>query len=220
MIDKKHKPSSKRGNLTEEDVEIWAQLTRSIKPLPRSLPRELHKETTGEEKKIKTAPPTSVPSKSEEHLKGSRQSLPLPTQKAEIREVKITSSDLPIFNKHQARKLKRGQLEIEARIDLHGMRQHEAHSALRRFLQKSFAQGKRWVLVITGKGTSSQRSYEEDRAGSFGETQRGVLKRNVPLWLAEDDIRNIVVSYTEAAIEHGGSGALYVHLRRRSRVEA
>ena len=75
------------------------------------------------------------------------------------------------------------------------------------------------VLVITGKGAPSRRRDEDDDYGvRFGEQERGVLKRNVPRWLAEPELRSIVVSYTTAAIQHGGEGALYVHLRRPDRI--
>ena len=111
------------------------------------------------------------------------------------------------------KKIKRGKIEIEARIDLHGMRQAEAHAALIRFIHGSASMGKRWVLVITGKGSPSRHAHDVVER-PFGEPLRGVLKRSVPMWLSESDVRGLIVSFTEAAPEHGGSGALYVHLRR------
>jgi DNA-nicking Smr family endonuclease len=97
---------------------------------------------------------------------------------------------------------------------LHGMRQHEAHTALRTFLARCQGRGLRFVLVITGKGKASGPG---DKLDTGDERERGVLKRNVPRWLEEPDVRNIVVSYTTAAIQHGGEGALYVHLRTKDR---
>ena len=219
MIEKKNKHAPKKGHLSEEDAEIWLELTRSVKPLSRLSPRELPKGSLQAEKKTMTARGNSVSSKLEGVSKAAKQSHSSSTHLTKETEEKSYSLDLPLFNKHHARKLRKGQLAIEARIDLHGMRQHEAHSALRRFLQSCFAQGKRLVLVITGKGTSSLRSFEDEHGRSTGELQRGVLKRNVPLWLAEPELRPLIVSFTEAAIEHGGSGALYIHLRRASRAE-
>jgi DNA-nicking Smr family endonuclease len=93
------------------------------------------------------------------------------------------------------------------------MRQDEAHSALRGFLSGSQARGLRWVLVITGKGRVLRDEMWHD-AALFGE-ERGVLKRLVPRWLAEADLRQLVVSYTTAALHHGGDGALYIQLRAR-----
>jgi len=120
---------------------------------------------------------------------------------------------LNTFDRKAARKLRQGQIEIEARIDLHGMRQHEAHAALRRFLMSCFGRGLRWVLVITGKG-APQRARDPE---GFGVSERGVLRKNVPMWLSEPELRAVVVSFTTAAIPHGGEGALYVQLRNPDR---
>ena len=98
------------------------------------------------------------------------------------------------------------------------MRQSEAHSALRVFLFQCVAKGHRMVLVITGKGRDSSLTTDPGRLGPFvheGTSDRGVLRRNVPLWLAEPDLRSIVVGHMPAHIRHGGEGALYVQLRRK-----
>ena len=119
------------------------------------------------------------------------------------------------FDRRHAKKLARGAIEIEARIDLHGMRQREAHSALRRFLFNAHAKGYRMVLVITGKG-NAQRNLDRDNDIGFDLfEQPGVLRRNVPQWINESDLRSIVVAHTQAHSRHGGEGALYIHLRRR-----
>ena len=121
---------------------------------------------------------------------------------------------LATFDRNSVRKIRAGRAEIEARVDLHGMRQHEAHAALRTFLARCHSRGLRFVLVITGKGKATGVS---DNLDTGDERERGVLKRNVPRWLEEPDVRSIVVSYTTAAIQHGGEGALYVHLRTKDR---
>lgn len=97
-------------------------------------------------------------------------------------------------------KLARGRLSIEARVDLHGMTQDEAYSLLFSFLHRAHASGLRYVLVITGKGSSS--------GGD------GVLRRSVPGWLETPAFRMFVSSHEHAARHHGGSGAIYVRLRR------
>ncbi len=127
---------------------------------------------------------------------------------------------LAALDRRKARRIGSGRIEVEARIDLHGLRQSEAHSALNRFLLAQHAKGHRWVLVITGKGAPRGRSEEPDDAGYGGGEERGVLRRNVPRWLAEPELRAIVVGFTAAAIRHGGEGALYVQLRRRDRAGA
>lgn len=114
------------------------------------------------------------------------------------------------FEHRHRRKLARNVEAIDARLDLHGMRQREAHGALRAFLFAGAARGHRYVLVITGKGTSA----EIERLRDFTQEERGVLRRLVPQWLAEPEFRAIVLSYTAASIRHGGEGALYIRLRK------
>ncbi|MDX8479191.1 Smr/MutS family protein [Mesorhizobium sp. VK24D] len=97
-------------------------------------------------------------------------------------------------------KLAKGRLPIEGRVDLHGMTQDEAYSLLLTFLHRAHAGGIRYVLVITGKGSSS--------GGD------GILRRSVPHWLSTPAFRHLVSSHDHAARNHGGSGALYVRLRR------
>jgi DNA-nicking Smr family endonuclease len=80
-------------------------------------------------------------------------------------------------------------------------------------LLSCFSRGLRWVLVITGKG-GPRRPRDDD---GYGESERGILRKNVPHWLAEPELRTVVVSFTTAAIPHGGEGALYVQLRNPDR---
>jgi DNA-nicking Smr family endonuclease len=115
------------------------------------------------------------------------------------------------FESRAARRLAAGKLDIDGRLDLHGMRQDEAHGALRRFLAVAQMRGARYVKVITGKG----RPVDDTTPFSMGDDRRGVLRDQVPRWLASPDLRDLVVGFTEAGRPHGGSGALYVRLRRR-----
>lgn len=104
-------------------------------------------------------------------------------------------------------KLKRGRLDPEGRIDLHGMTLDQAHPALTRFILSAQASGKRLVLVITGKGKKSDESGPIPRP-------RGVIRREVPLWLAAPPLAQAVLQISPAHLRHGGSGAFYVYLRR------
>lgn len=101
----------------------------------------------------------------------------------------------------------RGQMPIEARLDLHGMRQGAAHRQLFAFLAQAQGRGLKVVLVITGKGKAGT---EDDAAF----VERGVLRRATPLWLAAPEARALVLGFEEASLQHGGSGALYVRIRR------
>ncbi len=104
-------------------------------------------------------------------------------------------------------KLKRGKLRPERKIDLHGMTVSQAHPALISFLIDAFDDGKRLVLVITGKGD------REDPRGPF-QVQRGVLRRQVPIWLSSAPLNGIILQSVAAHIRHGGEGALYIYLKR------
>ncbi|MGQ0674215.1 MAG: Smr/MutS family protein [Hyphomicrobium sp.] len=139
-----------------------------------------------------------------------------PTAPAVVVPPAAPSPPLAAFDQRKAKKLRAGRIEIERRIDLHGMRQGEAHAALRRFLFDCVGQGRRWVLVITGKG-APRRKKDDDHDAPWSEREPGVLKRLVPQWLADPELRTVVVSYRSAAVQHGGEGALYVHLRRQDR---
>ena len=102
------------------------------------------------------------------------------------------------------RKLRRGQIPIDARIDLHGMTQEKAHAALARFVALAAKRGDRCLLVITGKG----KGLGEDR---------GILRRRLPDWLALPPLRGLVLRHQEAAPQDGGAGACYLYLQRKKR---
>lgn len=101
-----------------------------------------------------------------------------------------------------ADRLKRGRLPIDATLDLHGLTQSEAHAAVKGFVARAAERGLRTLLIVTGKGRHD---------GS------GVLKAALPRWLNDAPLRGHVLALAEARPEHGGSGALYVLLRRRRR---
>jgi DNA-nicking Smr family endonuclease len=105
------------------------------------------------------------------------------------------------MDRRQAERFKRGKMSIEGRLDLHGMTRAAAHGALRRFLLGAAAADKRCVLVITGKGRASP--------------QGGVLREEVPRWLNEPGLRDKVLSFDYSQQSDGGTGALYVLLKRR-----
>jgi DNA-nicking Smr family endonuclease len=107
------------------------------------------------------------------------------------------------MSRREKSRLSRGRDQIDARIDLHGMTQARAHRALLSFLRQAHADGAIFVLVITGKG----RSVGVER-------EHGVLRRQVPHWLALPEFRTLVVGFEQAHIGHGGEGALYVRVRR------
>lgn len=112
---------------------------------------------------------------------------------------------VPGLDRRTALALKRGRREIDDTIDLHGMRQDEAHRALDGFLASAWRRNLRTVLVITGKGSR----------GDDGEREIGVLRRMLPHWLHEGANRERVLTFGAAHARHGGGGAFYVMLRRQ-----
>ncbi len=114
-------------------------------------------------------------------------------------------------DKRTAQRLQRGRMPIEARLDLHGRQQTAAHRELTAFISASYAIGRRCVLIITGKGMPGADEADE----IMPDRRRGVLKRQVPLWLSEPGLGDKVLSVQPARRQHGGDGALYVLLRRR-----
>ncbi len=136
-----------------------------------------------------------------------------------IREFRIGSNASPrpasakvggaaLVMDHKAfRKMKSGKLSPEARIDLHGLTLAQAQPQLMRFIQDSAAQGRRLVLVITGKGRAS-------RDDGPIPTRPGALRHQVPFWLHSPSLKPLVLQTSEANQKHGGQGAIYVYLRR------
>jgi DNA-nicking Smr family endonuclease len=206
---------SQDSGLSEEERELWDWAARDLKPLKVKRPR------------VTAAPSaSSIPAKPPPErvdvkaIAKAERARPAPALTKAGRAPAPAVPPLADVDRRKVRKVGSGRVEIEARIDLHGMTQSEAHPALRRFLLRAHAQGRRWVLVITGKGAAFDRSLNRtmdplDGSDIGGNAPRGILRRNVPFWLAEPELRAIVVGFTSAAIRHGGEGALYVQLRKR-----
>ncbi|MEQ9334080.1 Smr/MutS family protein [Thalassobaculum sp.] len=117
----------------------------------------------------------------------------------------------PGLDRRTQLRLKRGQIPIEARIDLHGMSRERAHAGLNAFLARQAALGRRCVLVITGKGRSD---WQRPDWGSE-ERETGVIRRALPGWLRDHPNQERVLAFAAAQPQDGGTGAWYVLLRRR-----
>ena len=198
--------------LSSEERLLWRHVARSIEPIKRK--SRVRRTGTNEPEADDVPSPHRRPARTDAAASARAKSLPhkTPQQKA------ATSSSPPLadFDPRKAKKLGTGRADVDARLDLHGLRQDEALGRLRRFLQDCHARGLKTVLVITGKGRET-----DDPTTPFVDTldrhPRGVLRRNVPRWLDEPELRAVVVSYTTAAQKHGGDGAFYVQLRRIAR---
>ncbi len=175
----------RRRSLTREEQQLWGQVARFVTPLPGATvvePSDLPVESRTLPSNQAASTPTSFSAR-------NRLAAPHPAEPA-----------LAPIDRKTRQKLARGRDAIDARIDLHGQTQIEAHRALRRFLLHAQAAGYRYVLIITGKG---------------GDREQGVLRRQVPLWLEAPEFRGLVVGFDMAHAGHGGSGALYVRVRRK-----
>jgi DNA-nicking Smr family endonuclease len=185
---------SRRRQLSDEEEALWAGLTRSIKPLKSAKPGA---KTSPKSSATPPAISTPAPSQTRSHP-------------VTPRETPRPSPPLAPLGRRLKQRVARGREPIDARLDLHGMTQRQAHAELLRFLHRAQADGVRTALVVTGKGL--RKSSNSD--GRDAENGPGVLKRQVPMWLALPEFRPLVVGFDDAHVGHGGEGALYVRLRR------
>ena len=181
-------PRRKRS-LSEEERALWESVAKQTKPLrkkPRAAPAQVLLPAV--------ATPAAVKPAAAPKPLASAKNLPTPGPAA---------PPLAPLGRRERSQLSRGRKDIDARLDLHGMTQTRAHRALLGFLQRAHGDGFTFVLVITGKGRTTA-----------AESERGVLRRQVPQWLSLPEFRSLVVGFDEAHIGHGGEGALYVRIRR------
>lgn len=184
----------KRREIHAEEHALWHHATRHVKPLKG--------------KKIKPASTPKLaakpgPKPAPSPLSAAKTHAAKPAKPATPAKVAAhPRMDLTALDGTRAKKLKRGDLAIEDRIDLHGATETVAHRRLEEFVTGAARANLRVVLVITGKGTGG----------------RGVLRESVPRWLKEPLLRAHVVAMSPAAQRHGGDGALYLYLRRRAKL--
>jgi DNA-nicking Smr family endonuclease len=181
-------PPRRKRALSDEERALWETVAKQTKPL-RKKPRA-----------AKAAEQAEAPA-----VTKAAHAEPAPAAKT-VRVAKPAPPPSPPplapLGRRERSQLSRGRKEIDARLDLHGMTQLRAHRVLQDFLHRAHADGLTFVLVITGKGKTG------------AESERGVLRRAVPQWLALPEFRTMVVGFEEAHIGHGGAGALYVRIRR------
>lgn len=174
------------SDLSKEDRILWAAVARTVTPLKGRRPEEIPIEPGGRAEamaEVAGRPPAVAMAQEGAAQAGHKPPRP---------------SRLDLVTR---KKLSKGSLPIDGRVDLHGLTQGEAHLLLLSFLHRAYLENRRYVLVITGKGSS---------LGSDG-----VLRRVVPAWMATPPFRAIVSAHENAARHHGGAGALYIRLKRR-----
>jgi DNA-nicking Smr family endonuclease len=180
--------AKKKQGKTEDDAALWGRVTEDIKPL-HSARYALNKRPDEEA--------ASIPQKKKRPPAAIAQTVAPSKQKS--RPIDLREGDHAGIDRTTRRKLTRGNLPVEARIDLHGHTAEQAQRRLRNFILDSAHTGHRCVLVITGKGIRGE----------------GVLRRHVPLWLKEAPLAGCVLAISNATPQDGGTGAIYVMLRRK-----
>ena len=178
--------ASKQDQHTD-DASLLEQVFKDVTPLPG---RKIRRNATESPKPKNLIQPLNKEAR--HYSKRRKPEAPLP---------EIGHGKAPGLDHRSAKRLKRGQMKIEDSLDLHGCNQQEAHSLLTSFIASAQNAGKRCVLIITGKGQITKGS--------------GVLRTNVPGWLNQSPNRAKVLSFTYALPKDGGTGALYVLLRRQ-----
>lgn len=173
---------ARRRDLTPEDSELWRYVTRNVNPYHGS--RHLTEEAP--------APPP-VESKKPVVSRPPEVAAPPAPQPA------LSVGRVADMDKRTARRLKRGELPVDGRIDLHNLTLDQAHGALTSFIRGAYGRGARCVVVVTGKGKSGE----------------GKIRRETPHWLNQAALRPLVLAVTEARVNDGGSGAFYVLLKRK-----
>lgn len=188
---RKPPPTKPPKSQAPDDLELWRAVTEQVTPLPGKAVSGQTELADGDSRKQK-----------QKSSPGAKRAIaPSPPRMPEKKYSILEAGVFAGLDKRTAQRLKRGQLAIEARLDLHRLTQDEAHRALIHFIGEAAAQGKRTALVITGKGLRAS-----------GEV--GVLRTMVPRWLNQSPLRPKIVAFCEAAPKDGGSGALYLRLRK------
>lgn len=191
---------AKREKPSLPDWHLWSEVAQTVSPLQRTRMRQVLK-LASEALPLPKAPPAprAKPIKLPPAMPSYTPSGRPGRQAGQVIEPKLK------------RKLTRGHIDIDGTIDLHGMRQVEAHAALSRFIHARAGRGDRTLLVITGKGL---KKVDGDASGII---ERGVLRSMLPIWLSESSLSPFIAGWDIAAQGHGGEGAYYVRLRRAER---
>ncbi|WP_420345895.1 Smr/MutS family protein [Pelagibius sp.] len=199
-------PDTARGALSPEDRQLWGHVTRQAEPLAgrdrlRSKTDDLRE---GAGRATTAAAPRGRPAQrraAQPPGQAPAQSPPQSPAAAGRQPPPLVHGARDGLDRRKAERLRRGKLPIEATLDLHGLRQAEAHRRLELFLADCQAAGKRCVLVVTGKGATR--------------AEAGVLRSALPHWLNQPPNRARVLSFDYAQQKHGGTGAVYILLRRK-----
>ncbi|MSP89700.1 MAG: hypothetical protein EXQ92_12965 [Alphaproteobacteria bacterium] len=187
---------------TPEEAQLWHRATADVpkRRRPIAAPKPTAPKPAAPERfrDLLDAPPPAPKTK--------QRPAPPPARTATLPPLHADADHrrLPGLDKRTAARLKRGEMPIDRRIDLHGLTRDTAHRVVTAALAAAPGDGARCLLIITGKGL---------RAGA--DREAGVLRAELPRWLNEPDQRAHVLAIATARPEHGGGGAVYVLVRRQ-----
>ncbi len=203
-----------KNKITKEDFILWKKITKNIQPIDNNSSKKDHEfndleglNSANNQQKQKL---DSLASEKTNQIIEKRSKSNLINTNKVSNSLKVNSEDVFTgIHKRLDQKMTRGHVEIDASIDLHGLNQEQARLELNNFILRSKKNNFKIVLVITGKGNSPKTNsvYEVDK------DQRGVLNKNLPLWLKKDEIRKNINGYRYASQKHGGQGAYYILLK-------
>ncbi len=198
------KPHGQPRSLTEDERKLWEKVAQAAQPLKAKQRR--HKDT-----KSASSAETGVAAKKAARASDTKAAETGASKKPRATPARtpapaspppLARQPSPLTRKERSR-IARGRDAIAARLDLHGMTQTHAHRALHRFVCDVHDSGGGVILIITGKGRTAS-----------ADSERGILRRQVPHWLASPEFRGLVSGFESAHVGHGGDGALYVRVRR------
>lgn len=184
------KGGKRQGEPSGEDLRLWKDYTKEIMPI--------HKPPHDDSDPVRDS-------------SASQQKPPAFKPPPVLSQTRTIPQEPPQLDLRTATRLRKGQIPIDGRLDLHGHTQAQAQTMLHDFIGESFRSGKRCLLIITGKGRGGK-SAQDAYAPNL---EPGILKQKLPEWLSAPSMRPLILKITPAAAKHGGGGAFYVYLKRQ-----
>nr|MCA8836036.1 Smr/MutS family protein [Pseudomonadota bacterium] len=208
--------------IDKTDLDLWQAVVKDIVPIPEDLREKSETiEKSAGKKSVKNfgkisgqvgSPKSPVlptkPSPKSPPQPSVKPSLKKTTKRPEVIVSAPRALTSPTMDRRNFNRLQKGQMPIDARLDLHGMTVEQAKLRLKSFLLNAHARGDRVILVITGKGLRS--GFDE-----FNRPNRGVIREGLPQWVKDKALAPMIVQITPAHRQHGGDGAFYLYLRRK-----
>jgi DNA-nicking Smr family endonuclease len=216
-------PAADSPDEGDDGERLWKKIAEGVKPLTETKHRRHAKPVPspleGEAARAKRAAEGgAAPSAEKAALAdGSRRNVPIKGDAKPLGPPPLVPGQLAGLDRRSGEKLRKGQMPVEAKLDLHGMTQDGAHASVARFIEAQHAAGARCVLIVTGKGGRAGDPFQPKAvpARFTFSGGRGILKEALPRWLNEPRLRPHIIAVQPASRAHGGDGAVYVLLKRK-----